>query len=334
MKIKAQQEEAIKLLYQCGIYKPKTITRRLEIGGMPVSLRTVQRKVAVFKTEGTTGAKRLKKLRRKPVLTQAKKRKILELNDAQPFLSAQDIKIKLKLSCSLPTIRTCLKDFGKEYLSTILKPQLKPDHITDRLNFALAHVNKPQKFWKTCFFLDEASFWCNTARKKCYQYRDQRVSAATVKYPGKVHVIGMISAEGRTRLLLFSDDMNAKMFVGFFKKLITDAKELYPRRHFRILMDLDPKHTSTLAKNYIREKELDVPKWPASSPDLNPIENVWGFMKKEIPKLGCRNTKELEKAIRSLWARKVTEDYCYKLALSMPRRLQSVIDNKGLSIDY
>ena len=48
--------------------------------------------------------------------------------------------------------------------------------------------------------------------------------------------------------------------------------------------DNDPKHTARLTCDYLAEKQIKVLEWPASSPDINPIENLWGSMKHYIRK--------------------------------------------------
>ena len=44
------------------------------------------------------------------------------------------------------------------------------------------------------------------------------------------------------------------------------------------------KHTSRSAQNYFEESGIYWWKTPASSTDLNPIENVWGSMKNHLRK--------------------------------------------------
>ncbi len=75
---------------------------------------------------------------------------------------------------------------------------------------------------------------------------------------------------------------------------------------------------------------IPVLNWPANSPDLNPIENLWGIVKRKMRYARPNNAEELKATIRATWAL-ITPEQCHRLIDSMPRRIAAVIQAKVLS---
>jgi hypothetical protein len=75
--------------------------------------------------------------------------------------------------------------------------------------------------------------------------------------------------------------------------------------------------------------------WPSSSPDLNPIENLWHILRTKICKRRPKILKkeDLMRALVEEWE-KLDIGVINHLIDSMPRRLQAVIDTKGGSTKY
>ena len=145
----------------------------------------------------------------------------------------------------------------------------------------------------------------------------------------------MICYRGPTRLIIFEHNLKAPSLIGYLDLLVKDAKILYPNDDFRICLDNDSKHTSKDMADFVLENNLNIVKdWPSSSPDLNPIENVWGRMSIELQKLSPQNADDLRKALKTLWRRLVTREYCESLINSMGNRLKQVIDREGQKTDY
>ncbi len=73
--------------------------------------------------------------------------------------------------------------------------------------------------------------------------------------------------------------------------------------------------------------------WPANSPDLNPIENLWGIVKRKMRDTRPNNADELKATVKETWA-SIPPQQCHKLITSMPRRIETVIKVKGAPTKY
>ena len=75
--------------------------------------------------------------------------------------------------------------------------------------------------------------------------------------------------------------------------------------------------------------------WPGNSPDLNPIENCWAWMKNQLKDCQATSVPLLEEEIKRLWVLKMGDcQYLRNLAESMPRRIQAVLENGGNATKY
>jgi len=98
-------------------------------------------------------------------------------------------------------------------------------------------------------------------------------------------------------------------------------------------MDLAPAHTAKSTKSWLNGHGVGVLDWLANSPDLNPIENLWGIVKRKKRNKRPKNADELKATVKETWA-SIQPQQCRKLITSMPRRIEAVIKAKGAPTKY
>ena len=80
---------------------------------------------------------------------------------------------------------------------------------------------------------------------------------------------------------------------------------------------------------------METLEWPPNSPDLNPIENIWSYMKDIIARdyAQVSSAKEMKRIVQDMW-QQFTDGQWDKLIESMPNRMEAVIAANGGSTRF
>ncbi len=150
-----------------------------------------------------------------------------------------------------------------------------------------------------------------------------------MKFPQSVMIWAAMSSAGVGPLCFLKSTVNAAIYQEILEHfMLPSADKLYGDADFIFQQDLAPAHTAKGTKSWFNDHGVTVLDWPANSPDLNPIENLWGIVKRKMRDTRPNNADELKATIKATWA-SMPPQQCHKLISSMPRQIEAVIKAKG-----
>ena len=147
---------------------------------------------------------------------------------------------------------------------------------------------------------------------------------------------GCICYDGVGTLTAVEGNINSAKYIDILdKNLWTVVVWYFEGKEYLFMDDNAPVHRAHTVENYKDQKEVTSMEWPAQSPDLNIIENIWLYMKRELQKsaVDIATKNDLLREIQSVW-RNIELDYIRNLYQSIPDRLDNVIKMKGHLIKY
>ena len=220
------------------------------------------------------------------------------------------------------------------------KPMLTARMVKKRLAFARKHLHWTEEDWSTVMFSDESSFQCvrthsaRVRRPVGVSRYDPRFTVKTVKHGnGSAMAWGCFSSKGRGDIYFLGKGvmMNQRTYKATLEEHLIPNMTRDGCTHF--LQDGAPCHTALSIKEYLRGFPFEIMDWPGNSPDLNPIENCWNFIKDMIGSWDTISIPKLLMAVHLSWQR-IPVSYFKELSDSMPRRMAAVIAAKGEMTKY
>lgn len=322
------------------------IARQLNCA-QPVVSRTLQRLKSDAPFEDKPRAGRPSKI--SVVAGRGLARSVLAEKDATAASLARELTSVHGEPVSPRTVQRHLHKQGLVNSPRIKKPYISEKNRRARLAWAKLHVNKPLSFWKKVLFSDESKINnvqpdgnLRTWHRPGAPLAGSRIRQ-TVKHPAFYCMIwGCISWRGFGNFTPIDGLMDAAMYQEILRtNMLTAAADVFKgadKDTWLFQQDNDPKHTATSTKEWFQQHGVRVLPWPSQSPDLNPIEHAWHYLKRRMAKEKVPgNVVELADltmaTVRELWEDDGTA-FCQKLIESMPRRCQAVIDAKGGPTKY
>ncbi len=225
--------------------------------------------------------------------------------------------------------------FRKRATKPLLNQRQRQKHLT----WAVEKNNWTVAQWSKFLFSDESKFCISFGNqgsrvwRKSGEAQNPCCLKSSVKFPQSVMIWAAMSSAGVGPLCFLKSTVNAAIYQEILEHfMLPSADKLYGDADFIFQQDLAPAHTAKGTKSWFNDHGVTVLDWPANSPDLNPIENLWVLSRGrwETPDPTMQMTW---RPLSKKWA-SIPPQQCHKLITSMPRRIEAVIKAKRAPTKY
>ena len=257
----------------------------------------------------------------------------------RPLASSKDLFTSVGLG-DIPRSTRCrvLKQVAK-VKKTTKRPPLSQKHREKRVEWAKRYMKLD---FSKVIFTDEcratldgpdgwASGWVRDGHSAPTRKRRQQGGGGVMFWAGIVNdeLVGPFKVENGVKI-------NSETYCAFLKKNFLPWWKKVPAKVKKTLVFMQD-NASSHGSRYFREwlalrgfvdDRLMV--WPTVSPDLNPIENLWSIIKKDLYKEGKQycSLNELWDEITTV-AQSVDKDTIKNLTSSVDKRLCNILEKKG-----
>lgn len=206
---------------------------------------------------------------------------------------------------------------------------------------------REEEEWKPVWFTDSTpahlQYGGNNRNDGSYVKRGERPPPRTKnKHSHFVHVYGAVCGWKLLGPYYISEgeSITGERYVrDVLKPMVRDMKKFESEEkvdvNFELQQDGAGAHFAKVTTDFLKGEGVNFwlkGKWPGNSPDLSPIENVWGIMKETIYQEGEPKTIIGLKRMVGKFFKKFGADMCRKLAAGMPNRFVMLREREYFTI--
>ena len=146
------------------------------------------------------------------------------------------------------------------------------------------------------FSQDECSF--NSESDKTYSWALSGVASEYLGYKKGVRIncFGSLNLENGELTPTMHEKGNYQSTIEHLKQV----REKYPNKKLLFLLDNATWHKKQEVQEFCEDNNMRLIFLPPYSPELNPIERVWSFLKSKVKKLFFREAEEFRKFVETL----------------------------------
>jgi transposase len=275
-----------------------------------------------------------------------RKRKLSEAEERLVIRHASNKRISLNklaeecdLQVSKQTISRVLErcEYIK-YTKMKKKTPLSRKNVKGRVDFGHDHMTWDEK-WREVIFSDEKRFNLDGPDGFNYYWHDLRkeevIYSRRQQGGGGVMVWAAFGALGKSDIIFYDGTMKSENYQEMlYNKMLPFARRLWDKdRIFQ--QDNAPIHVSESTMKWFEENGVTLLPFPPNSPDLNPMENLWGLLVRRVYaiKRNFNDKTELKEAIKACWGT-ISVKELRPLIDSMKERIYQLIKSGGRSTKF